>query len=114
MLTHHFFFLDAEHELNEEFFCLLHGVLEDLLNCHDQLIPQTLWHGAAHHTSVILTSVYVFMEKFVCVCVCGGGGYDKESPAPFMKNPLGAPVPLRAASNFWPTVLNREQRLSKI
>ena len=34
----------------------------------------------------------------------------EESPAPFMKNLLGAPVPLRAESNFWPTVLNREHR----
>ena len=42
------------------------------------------------------------------------GWYDEESPAPFMKNLLGAPVPLRAESNFWPTVLNSEQRLSKI
>ena len=95
MLTHHFFFLDAEHELNEEFLRLLHGVLEDLLNGHDQLIPQTLWHGAAHHTSVILTSVYVFMEKFLCWGGGGGGGggYDGRKSCSFHEEPVGCTSP---------------------
>ena len=98
MLTHHFFFLDAEHELNEEFFCLLHCVLEDLLNGHDQLIPQTLRHGAAHHTSVLLTSVYMFMEKFVCVW--GRGGYDRRKSCSLHEEPIGCFSPLRAESDF--------------
>ena len=34
----------------------------------------------------------------------------RESPTPFIKSLLGASVPPRAKSNFWPTMPSREQR----